>query len=55
MNNQYSKKIQCILKEGERCKKLLGPAAGPRGATGPTGPTGPTGQCNKSSIYIFKW
>lgn len=22
---------------------------------GPTGPQGPTAQCNKSSIYIFKW
>lgn len=43
LNQKYSKKICNILKEGERCKKLLGPAPGRRGATGPTGPTGPAG------------
>lgn len=43
MNENYSKKVCDILKEGVRCKKLLGPAPGRRGATGPTGPTGPAG------------
>lgn len=37
MNNQYSRKIQCILEEGKKCKdkfQVVGP-------TGPTGPAGP--------------
>ena len=37
MNDGYSKKIKCILEEGERCKKLMGPCV----VQGPTGPTGP--------------
>lgn len=43
--NQYSDKINCILKEGKICKSkmtVIGPT-GPRGQIGPTGPTGPTG------------
>lgn len=36
MNNQYSKKIQCILEEGKKCKDKLQ-------VVGPTGPTGPAG------------
>ena len=58
MNEKYSKKIQCILEEGRKCKEKLccigptgptGPSGGPTGPTGPTGPqglqgpTGPTG------------
>ena len=58
MNNKYSKKIECILEQGKKCKEKLGvmgptgptgptgPSGGPigpTGATGPTGPTGPTG------------
>ena len=45
MNNQYSRKIQCILEEGKKCKDKLQVV----------GPTGPTARCNKSSIYFFKW
>lgn len=36
MNNQYSRKIQCILEEGKKCKDKLQ-------VVGPTGPTGPAG------------
>lgn len=36
MNNKYSKKIQCILEEGKKCKEKLV-------VIGPTGPQGPTG------------
>lgn len=55
MNQKYSKKIQCILEEGKKCKEKLC-CIGPTGPTGPAGgPTGPTARCNKSSIYIFKW
>ena len=36
MNNQYSRKIQCILGEGKKCKDKLQ-------VVGPTGPTGPAG------------
>lgn len=36
MNNKYSRKIQCILEEGKKCKEKLQ-------AVGPTGPTGPAG------------
>ncbi len=50
MNQKYSKKICNILKEGERCKKLLGPAPGKRGATGPTGPTGPAGESTVATL-----
>ena len=37
MNNKYSKKIQCILEEGKKCKDklvMIGPT-GPRGEQGP--------------------
>ena len=36
MNNKYSRKIQCILEEGKKCKDKLQ-------VVGPTGPTGPAG------------
>ena len=36
MNNKYSKKIQCILEEGKKCKNKLV-------VIGPTGPQGPAG------------
>ena len=43
MNNKYSRKIECILEEGKKCKEKLC-------VIGPTGPTGPTVRYNKSSI-----
>ena len=36
MNNKYSRKIECILEEGKKCKEKLC-------VIGPTGPTGPQG------------
>lgn len=37
---KYSKKIDCILKEGKKCRDKIG-IIGPTGPTGSTGPTGP--------------
>ena len=39
MNQKYSKKIQCILEEGKKCKEKLC-CIGPTGPTGPAGPQG---------------
>ena len=36
MDNKYSRKIECILEEGKKCKEKLC-------VVGPTGPTGPQG------------
>lgn len=48
MNNKYSDKIQKILEDGAKCKKLLGPSIGP---TGPQGPAGATA----TNIYGSKY
>lgn len=42
MNGKYSKKIECILEQGKKCKEKLG-VMGPTGPTGPTGVAGPQG------------
>lgn len=46
MNNKYSKKIQCILEEGKKCKEKLV-------VIGPTGPQGPTERLFKSSNSVI--
>ena len=42
MNGKYSKKIECILEQGKKCKEKLG-VMGPTGPMGPTGVAGPQG------------
>ena len=42
MNNDFQSKIEQILKEGRRCRRMS-TMVGPTGPTGPQGEIGPTG------------
>ena len=59
MNNKYSRKIECILEEGKKCKEKLC-VIGPTGPTGPQGPAlvarswGISGQSTSQQTCAFR-